>query len=61
MPKRKCLLLALSGHPDVTAQCPLSGVKRTSADLRWLIRSLLMMTVIGSLRPETTGHHHAAL
>jgi hypothetical protein len=27
----RCLLLALSGHPDPLNQCPLSGVKRTSA------------------------------
>src|SRR6476646_8110591 len=27
--RRKCLLLALSGHPTCTDECPLSGVKRT--------------------------------
>jgi hypothetical protein len=26
-----CLLLAQSGHPDALNQCPLLGVKRTSA------------------------------
>ena len=29
-----CLLLAQSGHPDPFNQCPLLGVKRTSAELR---------------------------
>jgi hypothetical protein len=27
--RRKCLLLAQSGHPDALDQCPLLGVKRT--------------------------------
>ena len=45
----------------LTTQYLLSRLKQTSADLRWLVRSHLMVTVIGSLRPETTGHHHAAL
>src|SRR5262249_25554974 len=43
----ECRLLALSGHPEMSAICPLSGVKRTSAgDCR---QSPFMST-----RPSTT-------
>ena len=30
----QCLLVALSGHPNVLSQCPLSGVKQTWCGLR---------------------------
>ena len=31
----ECPLLALSGHSQAAAQCPLSGVKRTSSKARY--------------------------
>jgi hypothetical protein len=45
-PAHECLLMALSGHPTVARQCPLSGVKRTLIG-----KGLLLAQVISSRAP----------